>query len=281
MRSISINYEGFLSDEIIEVEKRIYENNKAYFNLIERYNRFSHKLKFKINIHRHNMQEITVSGLFILILNSINSIYFLVKKGLINDAKILTRTIAEKTIKMKYCSLNYKNSIQYFYQSELRRLTLLYAIKDNRIKGFSDELINSINLEMIDEVKSNIEKNNIAKLPSTEDLAAITGLPDLYSYTFRLFSDDVHANPQILDNFFQTDKNNEITQINWYPNLNRNAEIRIILITCVDIMDKCLNVIFELFDSDGKLKLNNIEYSKMRDMFIKCAQRNQISPTEN
>src|SRR5690625_4734034 len=146
---MSINYEGFLSDEIIEVEKRIYEYNKAYFDLVELYNNFSHKLKFKIKIHRFNAQEVTVSGLFILILNSVNSIYFLTKKGLINDAKILTRTLAEKTIIMKYCSLYYKNSMQYSNQSEYNRLKLLHAIRGNNIRGFSDHLINSVDFEKI------------------------------------------------------------------------------------------------------------------------------------
>ncbi|GEL78467.1 DUF5677 domain-containing protein [Tenuibacillus multivorans] len=263
---MSFNYEGYLSEQVKQIEIEIHQKNQTFFSLYEDYNKFAHRLKFKLNIHSHNVQEIAVSGLYILTLNSFNSIYILAKKGLVNDCKSLTRALVEKLINLKFCALHYDNSIQYVNQNEFRRLKFLNIIKDNKFKGLNDEITESIDFfDEISKMKAHIAKKDIKEIPTVEELANMVGYPDLYSYVYRIFSDEIHANSKVIEKFFSLNEDEEIETLKWYPDLeNIHDDVRLVLITCMDMLDRVLNIVFELFDIEDGLDESSKEYVQLR-----------------
>ncbi|MEN2765847.1 DUF5677 domain-containing protein [Ornithinibacillus xuwenensis] len=264
---MSFNYEGFFSKEVEGLSEDIYDSNRKLFVILKEYNKLGHKLKFDLKIHNNNAQEVTVSGLFILILNNLYSIYELTLRGLTKDAKIILRTMVEKLIILKYCSLEYKNSVQYLQQDELNRLKWMNTISENKIKGFSGGVLQSVTKEEIIELKAKIEESNIKKLPKLEDLSQIVGLEEMYSYVYRLCSSEIHANPSTIESLFLIGSNNEINTIKWYPDIEEvKNDSNLILVPCIDIVDKVISVLIKLYEVDN-LENYEKEFSLLNNKF--------------
>ncbi|MFD2045999.1 DUF5677 domain-containing protein [Ornithinibacillus salinisoli] len=274
---MSFNFEGYLSEETKILSKDIYHNNKEYFNLVKDYNELCHRFKFNIEIHDKNAQEVSISGLYILLLNSLASIYELTLRGLTSDAKVVIRSMVEKLIKLKFCSLDYSNAIQYIQQDEIKRLKWMRIIKENKIKGFSEQVTQSISEDDIKIMHDHLKKHKIKALPNLEVLSKEVGLEELYSYVYRLFSEEIHANPRTIEDLFEYNEKNDIRTVKWYPDVKKLLpEIRLILMTSIDIIDKTLNILFDLYNTKDKKDPRTTQYMMLNETLLKLSTTNNL-----
>ena len=86
---------GFLGRFYSKDYKHIYRQYKIFYKLFEDLNRFCHDVLGSIKPHRNNNQEIILSILFIKILTIFQGISLLTRKGMVNEAQILLRSMHE------------------------------------------------------------------------------------------------------------------------------------------------------------------------------------------
>ena len=89
------NFNGYLSPEVDEWTKnQNFEKNDNYLLCIE-LNRFAQKTLYQLKIHNEDVQELLVSTLFIRCLGIFQGSIISIEKGMIIEAKILTRSFLE------------------------------------------------------------------------------------------------------------------------------------------------------------------------------------------
>ncbi|RDU38915.1 hypothetical protein DRW41_05000 [Neobacillus piezotolerans] len=246
---MSINEEGYLSEEMNEIEKEILHDNYKYFNIARRLNILGHSLKFKLNIHQQDAQEITAATLYVSLLESFNSIYILTSKGLIVDANILLRSLLEKTLRLKYVSMTYENAIHYHMASEKERLKLLNSIHNAKEGVFSNEVRSTITKEEIDNLKERIDLEGVKELPSNEVLARMTGLEMIYQNAYRILNSYVHTNATLINKFVNTNEKGMITDLNWFSHFNNNSsEVEQVMFSTLYLIITATETIIELFE---------------------------------
>ncbi len=246
---MSVDQEGYLSNEINKIEEQLKGANHKYFDLAKRVNKFAHKSKYKLNIGRTNGQEITVASLFISTLESYNSVYILLSKSLLKDAKVILRSMLESTFIMKYVTLSEEKTMRYHTSYEKTRLKLMNVILNDTKETYSDLLKSSITEEERDELKKSIEENDYKDLPPIEQIADEVGLLSYYNNVYRLLNSDVHSSPVSLNRFIRTDENSEVTDLEWFSYFNHiNPEIRLTLYTAITLVVLCLDLLYEFFE---------------------------------
>lgn len=245
---MSINEEGYLSKDIIDIERKIYNQNHNYFDLAQSINKFGHSLKFKLNIHTKDAQQITSATLFVSLLESFNSLYILISKGLVNDSYIILRSILEKTLRLKYASLSYENTINYHKAQEKQRLKMMNVVLADKDGIFNDKIKKTFSKSDRDELKRKIDLENIKDLPSNEILAKITGLTEIYGNAYRVLNSYVHTSPIIIDKFLKSNQSGEITDLEWFSFFNDiSPEIKMAMFSTQYLVLSGIESIMELF----------------------------------
>lgn len=250
---MTIDNEGYLSNEIEEIQKEIVKRSREYFDLAEKVNKHAHSLKFKLDIHNQNAQEVTSAPIFVSILESFNSIYILSSKGLVSDSKIILRSMLEKTIKLKYIFLDYENAFNYLRQSELDRLKLMNVVLNDKLGTFSETVKKGFSQQDRDLLQKQIENEQIPKPSTIEYLAKKTEMLVYYNNVYRLLSDDVHTNSRSIDRYFHTNDAGNIIQLNWFSSFNENtSDINMVMFTAIALLISSIETINELFSIKDK-----------------------------
>lgn len=249
---MSLEYEGYLSEEIDELGKIIFNNSRKGFDLLKKINNYSHSLKYQLDIHNTNIQEISVTILFVSLINSLSSLNFLLQKGLIDDSKIILRIMLEKTIKLKYLCLDYEHARHYVLESERERLKLMNVVLSNP-DVFSEEVKQSITEEERDLLKKEILENNIPEKKSIEELSKLTGMQLYYQNVYRILNTNVHSNFKSIERKLGFNSNNEVISINWiFPPEDLKNEVDILLFTANTLACTGIESVIDLFEVNDK-----------------------------
>lgn len=249
---MSIDKEGYLSKDIHEIEARIIQNSENYFRLLKKINKHSHLLKFQLNIHKDNIQQLTAALLFISLNDSLSSIYLLTSKGLLSDSNVILRSMLEKTIKLKYICKTYENAWEYIYRSETNRLKLMNVILNNP-EVFSEEVKKGISNLMRDQLKKEIEEKGIPKEKRIEELAKQTNMEIYYHNVYRITSSDVHSDFKSIEKKMFFNEENEVVSINWMslPD-NITQDVEATLFTAISLVCHGIETINDLFEINDK-----------------------------
>ena len=185
--------EGFLSTEMVDASRQCRNQYAEWFTLCESINKFSIALTSKTTYHPDNRQECLAAALFLRALSIFEGIIILIERCMLNEAKILLRTLMEVLFALRAITLHAEVAEE-FYQSHLtaKRRALLKFRKSSL--NLADSQGRDLT-ERIKELDGLIDKKRIYM--TTEYLAKRAELYDFYATAYTVLSWTVHSN--ILD----------------------------------------------------------------------------------
>jgi len=185
--------EGFLSTAMFESSQQCRKQYAEWFTLCESINKFSVALTSKVAYHPDNRQECLAAALFLRALSTYEGTIILIERCMLNEAKILLRTLMEVLFTLRAITLHAEVAEE-FYQSHLtaKRMALRKFMKSSL--NLADSQRRDLT-KRIKELDGLIDKNRINT--TTKYLAERAGLYDFYATAYTVLSWTVHSN--ILD----------------------------------------------------------------------------------
>jgi hypothetical protein len=215
---------GLLGEEVNEIIKENYEQNKDVFKLSEEINMYAQEIVDLLNINSNDTQGIVAGTLFIKILNTFQSVVILYKIGLDSQCKILTRAVLENLFVLK-CIVKDKKYLKLLMNSnDKKREQLLNTIKRNPY-GVFDSLINEIDISELDDLSRKNHRNKINSI-STKQWAEMAESYFEYYYAYKHLCNDVHVDLRNMEQYIKVDKDGNIEEFIMLPDIK---DIKIIL----------------------------------------------------
>lgn len=244
---MSIDEEGYLSQDIEKIRKNLEEKFKSYFDICFELNKFCQKLKFELGINNKDGKKVLASCFFIKIINGFQSIVILTRYGFVVEAEIILRTIVEAFILSENICKK-ENFLEEYIRSHQK--TRLRIIKD-ACKSNSQVYVDLKN-HMTSDIKQELEDeicDEKIKEPNIYNLAKNVGYEELYNVVYRLSSGAVHSNPYEMEKYCICDDKHNITDIIWGP---KDKDISKVICTTIGIVLMCLRSLCQLFNLDKK-----------------------------
>ena len=253
---MSFDDHGFLSEEIVQFQQQIRERYPQHFDLIHRINSFCHQGKNRLSIRNRDGQQVLAVCLLIKLLDDIQGAVLLVERGLASPCRSLLRVGIEALfILANICQYDdfYKSFI---YGSEIDRLKLVRAIRENPAPVF-DDVRPYATLELIERLANEIKEAETTKEAAAQ-LADHVGLKYLYDGFYRLLSQDVHSSPRVLEKYVVMNDAGVLEEIEWGPVTH---DLKLELDTAPAIMLIGFGAVNRLFDLklDAEIQSFNAE----------------------
>ena len=257
---------GFLSKDIGKYKKEHKRKNERIFQLCETLNKYAHAIMWKIKVTNEYLPEILSACAYVRVMSNFQSIIILAEYGLINEAKIILRSLVEGMFLMIAITKDKEYSQKIVEQDILEREKTYKAIRRNIIAGIhklEKPTLDEIE-EKIETLKLEIEKKNIKKI-NKRDLSIAAGLESYYDTIYHLLSGIVHINPRDLEQYLDLTEDRKIREIKWGPDIE---EIEDILFSAVETMVFVLQSISNMFEIplDGEWQSINEEYTAFENM---------------
>ncbi len=251
---MSLDKKGFLSTELENWKKQDNKNFDVYFKLFSDFNEFAQTLAFQLKIHDDNSDELFITCLYIRCLSTYQAIFILLENGMLNEAKVLLRTLIEILFQIVAICKNKDFSKEYIYQDSINRKilvkkTLKYneEAKKNKVELDLNELLQKVELDI---------KNNSIKEFKTIDYAKKANLLDFYYTAYALLSSTVHANSRDIESHLLFDKQGIVTSFNWGP---ADKGIELLLFTGIETIYIILSNLIEKFNLKKNTGYQNLE----------------------
>lgn len=249
---MSINEEGFLSEEIKKYINQIISKYQSFFTLGQEVNQSTHKVKYELEVHNEDAQQMVSACALIKLLNNFQSIYILCTYGLIIDAKIILRSMFETLFILKLSCEDVEFVKKYVEADQIYRQKLLNVAKNNP-GGVFDETRQYATEEVLNKIKQDIDANDIQEL-KIEQLAQRAGMKAHYDTSYRMLCNPVHSGARSLEGYLMFDGNKKVSGLNFGP---ADVDIDLVMITAIDNMCIGLASILNLFKIDKAVDLGN------------------------
>ena len=267
---MSIDKKGFLSNDLENWRKRNNKNFEVYFKLFSDFNDFAQKLAFQLKIHNDNSDELFITCLFIRCLSTYQAIFILLETGMINEAKVLLRTLIEILFQIVAICKNKNFSKEYILQDSINRKKLVRKTMkwQEEVKKSKVEL--DLN-KLLQEVELDIKTKSIKEF-KTIDYAKKANLLDYYYTAYALLSSTVHANSRDIESHLLFDTEGIVTSFNWGPTDNG---MELLLFTGIETIYIILLNVIEKFNVEKTMEYNNLEkrYKEQKTIY-KYTHRN-------
>jgi Family of unknown function (DUF5677) len=272
---MSLDNNGFLSEDIFRFQKHIHKQYAQYFDLIHRVNAFCQQAKFRLSIHSRDGREMAAACLIIKLLNDMQAAILLAERGMAPQARTLIRTGLEAFIILaNVCRVD--EFWRSFFRSDQKvRLKLLRAIHDNPSVVFA-EVRPHVTPELIDQLNQEVKEMGITE-EKVIKLAYRVKLMHLYDSLYRLFSQDVHSSPRALEEYCLFDQNDELAGFKWGPKTEDLAAEFTVIPRIMILGFAAINELFDLkldealSNFDAELKL--LENPPDRDPSVQPTQK--------
>lgn len=215
-----VDENGFLGDEIQNWIQKNRNENKEWFALCSTLNRVCHSTLLKFKIDNNNGQEVICATLFIRALGFYQAAIILIEMGLINEAKIILRSLFDTVFAISAVAKSEEVMREYINDDIYRRIYLLKKIKNNQ-KTFEpilskdvDKQIESLLSELY-ETKKKMKPKEI----TSRYLAEKAGLLNLYDTAYVYFSSTVHSGIRDLEQYLSLDSERNIKELIWGPSV--------------------------------------------------------------
>jgi hypothetical protein len=251
---MSIDTNGFLSPDLENYKCRIRENYSHLVDLFNDFNNFAQRMVFNINVHNKNPEEIFIACLYIRSLSSYQSFFLLIERGIVNEAKIILRTLIEILFQLVAINKNKNFVKEYALQDSRHKKKLVHKIIElNKIskEKFLDKDLNSL----LETIQVDIDENEIKEL-KTYDYAKKAGLLDFYYTAYTLLSNTVHASSRDIETHLVFDDQKNIISFDWGPS---GKGIEMLLITSIETFYIILTNVLEKFKVEKDLTFKNLE----------------------
>ena len=274
------DFNGFLGEGIETWIKKFRQENKELFDLCVDINRFTHETLSKLIIHSKDGQKILSSAMFTRIVSQYQSIIILMERGLINEAKIILRTMLDGLFILVAMSKDRKYVNYYINDDIEKRKESLNRFSKNPSGNFDDlkkQLPDTEIEKLLQKIKEekNARESEGLKLKgriNTKQWAKLAELEGLYYRMYSLLNASVHGLSRELEQYADVDATGEIIGMNWGPCIEG---IDIALTTAADLLIIALVNIHDLFDIE-KSELYEF-HRRINDIAIK-SQEMRIIP---
>jgi hypothetical protein len=157
---LSLDDEGFLSKEIDDFRNGIRSKHQAYFDLIERLNRYCQQTKYRLVVHNRDGQELFTACLVIKLLNDVQAAIILLERRLASQGRSMLRVALECLVVLAKITQSYEFVHAYVKVGEQDRLKLVKAIRQNPNQGF-DDVRADLTDDLIAAIKEQLVKHKI------------------------------------------------------------------------------------------------------------------------
>lgn len=181
----SFSTDGFLSDEVFEWEKDFEGRYASKLELAVAVNRLAHKLVFTIDIRSEELRDLLLSSLLARQVSTFQGFLVLARKGMIFQAEMLVRALAESMFLVGAICKNPDFAKQWILGDEVSRKKSLVRLNDDRRRR--GEPPDATAVALIAELEKRIRDERIEK-PSTERIAKLAGLESYYDTLYGFFS---------------------------------------------------------------------------------------------
>lgn len=185
---------GFLSSAMLEYSEQCRKQYAEWFALCESINKSCIAITSKVAYHSDNRRECLAAALFLRALSIFPGMVILIERGMLNEAKILLRTLMEVLFALRAIT-QHADVAEEFYQSHLiakRRALCKLRRAGLTVDLEGRDLTERALTERINELDGLIGKKR--KDTNTKYLAQKAGLPDFYVTAYTVLSWAVHSN---------------------------------------------------------------------------------------
>ena len=259
---MSFDINGFLGEQIEDIHKQICQDNKGLLDFVLELNRLAQEIKYKLEIHNEDAQELTIGALYIKTLQSFNSIVILSLRGLESDSKALLRVMLEAAFYLKATCIDDNFVFEYINGDELERFKIINRIVHDKGNVFSEEAKKYATRDKLEELKSKIppKKDNPLEIHKVAEKAKMN---DFYQLVYGHLSADVHTSVRSIEKYYGLDENGKVIYFDCIP---RTDSLNVTLSTACSILITILDCCTEFFKLNYTEVLNNkIEWLKEFD----------------
>jgi uncharacterized protein DUF5677 len=240
---MTLEEEGFLSPDMSSVRKQIRVRHASHFDLVKRVNKFCQENRSRLTIYNRDPQQLIAICLMLKIIEDVQGSLLLLESGLASQGRSLLRIATEASIILAKTVNSEEFFKAYVLAGERDRLKLLNAIKANPL--YEDEnLRKDITPELVEQVKKSvdgIESKNI------EQWAKDVKLDVQYDIVYRLFSQDVHTHPRVLEKYLRFREDGEVGQILCGPWIDEEIHAELFEVTKILLLTlEAIGHLFEL-----------------------------------
>jgi hypothetical protein len=238
---MSLEQEGFLSLQINEVRKQIRTRHASHFDLVRRINVFCQEKRSQLTIYNRDPQQLIAICLMLKVFEDVQSSVLLLESGLGSQGRSLLRIATEALIILAKIVNSEEFFKAYVLAGERERLKLLNAIKANPLYG-NEDIQKDITPELVEQVKKSLEGTESKNI---EQWAKDVKLDVMYDIVYRLFSQEVHTHPRVIEKYLTFREDGEVGQIGWGPWIDE--DIRPELFEAAKILLLAMDAIRHLF----------------------------------
>jgi len=242
-KKMTLEEEGFLSNEVETASQIIYKRHEAFFTLCADINRHGQQIKERIEIHSEDLQELMAAILFTKVLEGFQGAFLLIKRGFLAEPKALMRVVLENLFVLKRCCEDREFPFDYLAYDEKQRLNLLNWAS-NQSGGFYPLLREYATKELKAEIKEKIERESIKDFSHAEQLAEKAGMKSFYGI-YKCLSGFIHASPKSLERYKVFDEGGNVVELRHGPD---DEHVRIDLLTLADFLILAIQAFCHLFD---------------------------------
>lgn len=229
---MSIDEQGFLSDDIVQCRDQIRQRYSRYFDFLRRVNTYCQQVKFRIDSTNANDQKLMASRLIIKLLGDTQAAVLLIERGLASQARTLLRAACETCIILRRVCQDQEFHRVFSASEELTQVRWLQDILNDKSaplneirKGFR---YRGITLDDIRRREKELKDSGVKKV-ELSSVAKKAGLSGLYYSAYTLYCKDTHASPFVLDSYSSPDQTGDFEDIAWEP-VRDNLEDALLLI---------------------------------------------------
>lgn len=219
----------------------------SWFSLCDDLDKLSHTVIFGLKINGNNSQQVLVALLYIKILSTFQAIVTLAEREMLNESKILLRSLLESVFALVAISKDAKVADRFIEDDHIQRLRLLNTCRDlspkfqKLLKPRVDKLLKS---RLNNVAKSQTKTQDITPL-TVEYLAAKAELEELYYSVFVLLPGSSYLRVYELEQYWEGHTSGKSVRRLANPILNRTDAV---LFTAIKSILLSLNSVINTFN---------------------------------
>jgi hypothetical protein len=188
---------GFLNEEIFQTKNQIVAEHLPLFQLVYSLNKLAYKARDIINVHRNSPREIMFVCLLIRIHEGIEASAILLSLGLLNDAKVVLRSLVETYFHLKLVWKDDDYIFEYVKYSEYKNEKKIVKEINARSPLFQEHLegLSSDEVHRHARAKDDLKQYYI----TIDKLAEKAGMKYWYDSIYYILSDIVHASSRAME----------------------------------------------------------------------------------
>ena len=247
----TIEEKGFLSEEIAEYVKKYRKDNAEKFLLCEDINSFGQKTMLSLEVHNEHPPTILVALFVTRAMSNFQGIILLAERGMINEAKILTRCMLELMFAIVAIEKDAEFAFKIVKNDLFEDKKILKAIiQENNRKAHNIEKVK----EELDKVEQEIGNLGATEI-STWDIADKAGFVHMYNSAYRMLSGTIHTRVRSLNENIGI-KDGKIHDFEWGPTY---TSMNFVILTAVETLLHILEGIFQIFSIKKRDELDNLK----------------------